>query len=172
MLLLLPSIKRYATVVAIHQAIHQALFMCCIVVSAYALLCALKCGCAIVGHVPDLSGMATRSDDSSKRGPAMSKANKIGSSEKEAQKRENDWIEKNQKRVAKAELRIRILEREEEQQMFTNRRLELLAKCREDMRDGQEQPLLGKCREDMRGGQQEPDAEPEPVCEIGACRVS
>ncbi len=56
--------------------------------------------------------------------------------------------------------------------MFTNGRLELLTKCREDMRGGQEQPLLGKCREDMRGGQQEPDAEPEPVCEIGACRVS
>ena len=69
--------------------------MCCIVMSAYTLLCALKCGCAIVGHVPDLSGMATRSDDSSERGPAMSKANKIGSREKEAQKRENDRIERN-----------------------------------------------------------------------------
>ena len=72
--------------------------------------------------------------------------------------------------------------------MCTNRRLELLAKCcedmrdgqeqpllakcREDMRDGQGQPLLGKCREDMRGGEQEPDAEPKPVCENGACRVS
>ena len=28
--------------------------------------------------------------------------------------------------------------------MFTNGRLELLTKCREDMRDGQEQPLLVK----------------------------
>ena len=144
-----------------------------------------------VGYVSDLSGMAARSDDSSERGPAMSKANKIGSREKEAQKRENDRIERNRLRVANVELRIKLWELEQEkegrrcsdfvddssgdecqQQMFTNRRLELLAKCREDMRDGQEQPLLGKCREDMRGGQQEPDAEPEPVCEIGACRVS
>ncbi len=64
-------------------------------------------------------------------------------------------------RVANAELRIKLWELEQEkegrrcsdfvddssgdecqQQMFTNRRLELLAKCREDMRDGQEQPLL------------------------------
>ena len=31
-----------------------------------------------------------------------------------------------------------------QQQMFTNGRLELLTKYREDMRDGQEQPLFGK----------------------------
>ena len=94
-------------------------------------------------------------------------------------------------RVANVELRVKLWELEQEkegrrcsdfvddssgdecqQQMFTNRRLELLAKCREDMRDGQEQPLLGKCREDMRCGQQEQDAEPKLVCENGACRVS
>ena len=34
--------------------------------------------------------------------------------------------------------------------MFTNRRLELLTKCCEDMRGGQEQPLLGKWREAMQ----------------------
>ena len=34
--------------------------------------------------------------------------------------------------------------------MFTNGRLELLTKCRENMRGGQEQPLLGKWREAMQ----------------------
>ena len=47
-------------------------------------------------------------DDSSERGPAKSKANKIGSREKEAQKRENDRTESNRLRTEAVELIIKL----------------------------------------------------------------
>ncbi len=81
MRLLLQSIKQYATDVAL-LCLH---IHCYIAMRTQMWFCnAMPTVC----YVPDVSGAAARSDDFSERGPAISKANNIGSTENEEQGKE------------------------------------------------------------------------------------
>ena len=88
-----------------------------------------------VGYVSDLSGMAARPpvlNDSSERGLAKSKANKIGSREKEAQKRENDRTESNRLRAEAVELIIKLWMAKKREDAMRELLRHREADCRED----------------------------------------